>query len=54
MDTKIILDALKQVVSARYPMNSFCIGGYQEEAVCIQSDYDGLSITVKEETGMEK
>ena len=41
MDTKEILGALEQVVSARYSMNRFCIGGYQEAAVCIQSDYNG-------------
>ena len=44
MVTRDYLNALEKVISKRYPKNSFCIGGYQEAAICIQSE--GLGWTV--------
>lgn len=44
MDTKKYLDALEQVMSKRYPSKLYHIGGYQEAAVCIQSDSSGWTV----------
>ena len=41
METVFAMDALNKVLSKRYPTNSYCIGGYQEEAVCIEHNSDG-------------
>ncbi len=41
MDTKKYLDALEKIMSERYPAEMYHIGGYQEAAVCIQSDKTG-------------
>ena len=41
MDTKKYLEALEIIMSERYPKQMYNIGGYQEEAVCIQSDKNG-------------
>lgn len=41
MDTKKCLDALEIVMSKRYSCKMYHIGGYQEAAVCIQSDAGG-------------
>ena len=41
MDTKKYLDALEKVMAARFPAKAYHIGGYQEAAVCIQSDSNG-------------
>ncbi len=41
MDTKKYLMALEDVLSQRYPKSLFCIGGYQEAAVCVQSNHTG-------------
>lgn len=38
MDTKKYLDALELVLSKRYSRREYCIGSYQEAAVCIQSE----------------
>ena len=39
--TKEILKTLEKVVSMYYPTSGFCIGEYQEEAVCLQAENDG-------------
>ncbi len=44
MDTGRYLEALKQVVAKRYSIKDYNIGGYQEEAVCIQSDKSGWTV----------
>lgn len=41
MDTRMYLDALEKVLSRRYPVNRYHIGGYQESAVCLQSTNNG-------------
>ncbi len=41
MDTQRYLNALKSVMQKRYPATDYCIGGYQEEAVCIQPSSNG-------------
>lgn len=41
MDTKKCLDALELVMSKRYTKKVYNIGGYQEAAVCLQSDGNG-------------
>ena len=41
MDTKKYLDALETIMASKYPPNMYHIGGYQEAAVCIQSDKTG-------------
>lgn len=38
MDTKRYLDALEKIMEKRYPHEMYHIGGYQEDAVCIQSN----------------
>lgn len=44
MATQNYLEALEKVISSRYPQNAYCIGGYQEAAVCIQSETNGWSV----------
>lgn len=44
MDSEKYLTALDKVVKKRFPCNSYHIGGYQEAAVCIQSDDVGWVI----------
>lgn len=41
MDTKKYLDALEQVMAKRYSHKAYNIGGYQEAAVCLQSNSTG-------------
>lgn len=41
MATEKYLKALEKIMSDRYPANRYHIGGYQESAVCIQSDVNG-------------
>ena len=41
METVSYLKALEKVMSERYSSNLYHIGGYQEAAVCIQSDSNG-------------
>ena len=47
MDTKRYLNALEKVMSKRYPINRYNIGGYQESSTCLQYEsshwiiYDG-------------
>lgn len=41
MDTKKYLESLECVISKRYSSRMYCIGGYQEAAICIQSDSTG-------------
>ncbi len=41
MDTQRYLEALKNVMEKRFPATDYCIGGYQEEAVCIQPSQNG-------------
>ena len=38
MDSEKYLAALDKVVKKRFPCTAYHIGGYQEAAVCIQSD----------------
>ncbi len=38
MDSRLYLKALKNVISKRYPISEYCIGGYQESAVCIRHE----------------
>ena len=38
MDAQKYLKALDTVISKRYPLNEYCIGGYQESSVCIQHE----------------
>lgn len=44
MDTKLYLEALEEVLSSRYPVNRYHIGGYQEAAVCLQATNNGWII----------
>ena len=41
METRKYLEALERVMSNRYSNKMYHIGGYQEAAVCMQSDADG-------------
>lgn len=41
METKKYLDALEKMISKRYSHQMYCIGNYQEAAICIQIDADG-------------
>ena len=41
MATKNYLEALDIVISKRYPRKMYNIGGYQEAAICLQSDVEG-------------
>lgn len=41
MATKKYLEALDIVISKRYPRKMYNIGGYQEAAICLQSDANG-------------
>ena len=36
MDSRLYFKALENVISKRYPVSEYCIGGYQESAVCIR------------------
>ena len=36
MDTGKYLEALEAVLKKRYPDNSYCLNGYQEESICLQ------------------
>ena len=38
MESKIYLKALEKVISKRYHVSEYCIGGYQESAVCIRHE----------------
>ncbi len=41
METKRYLEALERILSDRYSQNEYHIGGYQEDAVCMQFDKYG-------------
>ncbi len=41
METKKYLEALEKVMSNRYPTQMYHIGGYQEAAICLQSEKSG-------------
>lgn len=41
METGKYLEALEEVMKKRYSSQEYNIGGYQEAAVCIQSDSNG-------------
>ncbi len=38
METKKYLEALEKVMAKRYSPREYNIGGYQEEAICLQSE----------------
>ena len=44
MATEKYLEALEIVMSERYPADRYHIGGYQESAVCIQSEATGWTV----------
>ena len=44
METSKYLEALDYVMSKRYPPQMYHIGGYQEAAICLQSDSNGWII----------
>ena len=44
MDSEKYLAALDKVVKKRFPCTAYHIGGYQEAAVCIQSDDVGWMV----------
>lgn len=41
METRKYLEALDEVMSKRYSSKEYCIGGYQEEAICLQYENNG-------------
>lgn len=49
MDSEKYLAALDKVVKKRFPCTAYHIGGYQEAAVCIQSDDVGWMVYNGEE-----
>ena len=44
MATQNYLEALEMVISKRYSRKMYNIGGYQEAAICLQSDNGGWSV----------
>ena len=44
MDSEKYLAVLDKVVKKRFPCTAYHIGGYQEAAVCIQSDDVGWMV----------
>ncbi len=48
METKKYLDALEKVMEKRYSPRMYHIGGYQEEAICIQSTASGWIVYIGE------
>ena len=44
METTNYLEALEKVMSKRFPSKMYHVGGYQEAAVCIQSDATGWTV----------
>lgn len=48
METKKYLEALDSVLSKRYSAKQYHIGGYQEAAICLQSDATGWIIYTAE------
>ena len=48
MDEKKYIRALEQVLLKRYPQNYFCVGRYQESAVCIEKNDTGWIVYVGE------
>jgi hypothetical protein len=41
METRKYLEALDEILAKRYPRKMYHIGGYQESAVCLQSQSNG-------------
>ncbi len=50
MATEKVISALEEVVKKRFPVEQFCVSGYQEEAICLQYE-DGYWIIFIGERG---